>query len=144
MPTLHTLLYRSRATRELDERELLPILMTSMRNNARVGLTGILLYGPPEPLPAPDEDAPPTGTVVPFEGPGVFVQWLEGPEEAVRNTYERIGQDARHTDVEILDRGTSDRRLFPHWSMALETVHDLPETPEDVVRFAEQRHDQEV
>lgn len=144
MPTLHTLLYRSRATRELGERDLLPILMTSMRNNARVGVTGLLLYGPSTPLPPPDPDAPPADTVVPFEGPGVFVQWLEGPEEAVQKTYERIDADARHTDVEILDRGTSDRRLFPHWSMALEAVRSLPDTPEEVVRFAERRHDQEV
>jgi hypothetical protein len=144
MPTLHTLLYRSRATRELDERELLPILMTSMRNNARVGVTGILLYGPPTPLPEPDPDAPPVAAVVPFEGPGVFVQWLEGPEAAVEKTYARIDADPRHTDVEILDRGTSERRLFPHWSMGLNTVRSLPETTGDVIRFAEERHDQSV
>jgi hypothetical protein len=135
---LHTILYRSRATRELDERELLLILMSSMRNNARVGLTGLLLYGPPEPLPASDD--PPPSTVVPFEGPGVFVQWLEGPEDAIRATFERIGRDRRHTDVDVLARGTREARLFPHWSMALETVRALPETAADVERFAAERH----
>lgn len=144
MPHLYTLLYRSRATRALDERELLPILMASMRNNARVGLTGLLLYGPPEPLPEPEPDAPPATNVIPFEGPGVFVQWLEGPEDAVRATYGRIGADPRHTDVRILDAGTSERRLFPHWSMALETVRALPETMDDVIRFAEERHNHKL
>ncbi len=144
MPSLNTLLYRSRATRELDERDLLPILMSSMRNNARVGVTGLLLYGPPTPLPEPDADTPPATTVVPFEGPGVFVQWLEGPEAAIRATYERIDADARHDDVEILDAGTSDRRLFPHWSMALETVRALPETADDIARLAEARHDHKL
>ncbi|MEP0547857.1 MAG: BLUF domain-containing protein [Rhodothermales bacterium] len=144
MSLLHTLLYRSRATRELDERDLLPILMSSMRNNARVGVTGLLLYGPPTPLPEPDPEAPPPTTLVPFEGPGVFVQWLEGPEAAVRATYDRIDADRRHTDVEVLARGTRERRLFPHWSMALETVRALPETVADVERLAEQRHDHQV
>lgn len=138
---LYTLLYRSHATRELDERDLLPILMTSMRNNARVGVTGLLLYGPPRPLPAPDPDAPPSSVVIPFEGPGVFVQWLEGPEEAVRATYERIHADARHADVEILGESGRDRRLFPHWSMGLETVCALPETAADVERVARARQE---
>ena len=141
---LYTLLYRSRATRELDERELLPILMTSMRNNARVGVTGVLLYGPPAPLPEPDDDAPAPDTVVPFAGPGVFVQWLEGPEDAVRATYERIDHDPRHTDVEILATGTREARLFPVWSMALETVRRLPETDEDIAKIAENQHGQKV
>jgi hypothetical protein len=139
MPPLHTLLYRSHATRALDERELLPILMTSMRNNARVGLTGLLLYGPPEPLA--ESDAPPSTNVIPFEGPGVFVQWLEGPEEAVRATFERIGRDRRHAGVELVAQGTREARLFPHWSMALETTLALPETAADVERFAADRHD---
>jgi hypothetical protein len=138
MPSLHTLLYRSHATRPLDERELLPILMSSMRNNARVGLTGLLLYGPPSPLP--ESDDPPPSNVIPFEGAGVFVQWLEGPKDAVRETFERIGRDRRHADVEILAEGSREARLFPHWSMALETVRALPETAEDVARFAEDRH----
>ena len=140
MSSLHTLLYRSHATRELDERDLLPILMSSMRNNARVGVTGVLLYGPPTSQPAPNPDAPPATTIVPFEGPGVFVQWLEGPEDAIRSTYERIDADPRHTDVEILDSGTGERRLFPHWSMALETVRALPETAADIARLAKARH----
>lgn len=139
MPPLHTLLYRSRAVRAFDERDLLPILMSSMRNNARVGVTGLLLYGPPDPLPETD-DPPPT-TIIPFEGPGVFVQWLEGPEEAVGATFERIGRDRRHTAVDVLARSTREARLFPHWSMALETVRALPETPDAVARFAADRHD---
>ena len=141
MPEFHSLLYRSRATRALDERELLPILMASLRNNARAGVTGVLLYGPPEPLPEPEDDDLPL-SVVPFEGPGVFVQWLEGPHDAVQQTYERIGQDPRHTDVEVITTGTRTDRLFPVWAMALETVRQLPESESDIVRLAEVQHAQ--
>lgn len=130
------LLYRSRATRDLDERELLPILMASMRNNARAGVTGVLLYGPSTPLPERGEFDPQPSTVVPFEGPGIFVQWLEGPIEAVQETLERIGRDARHTDVEVLEQGEHDMRLFPHWAMALETCRRLPSSIEDIIAVA--------
>lgn len=144
MPGLHALLYRSRATRELDERDLLPLLTSSLRHNARAGVTGLLLYGPAEPLPPPAPDAPPSPLLVPFEGPGVFVQWLEGPEAAVRATFERITLDARHTDVVLLGEGMHrrERRLFPQWAMALETRTVLPATPEEIASFAV-RHPEE-
>lgn len=138
MHELYGLLYRSRASRALDERDLLPILTTSLRNNARVGVTGVLLYGPPDAPPEADPDAPISPLLVPFEGPGVFVQWLEGPEEAVRATYHRIEEDARHTEVEVLGDGVHrrDRRLFPSWAMALEMGFPLPETPDEIAAFA--------
>jgi hypothetical protein len=138
MPDLYALLYRSRATRPLDERDLLPILTASLRNNARAGVTGLLLYGPAEPLPPPDPDAPPSRLLVPFEGPGLFVQWLEGPEAAVRATFERISLDPRHTDLELLGDGMHrrERRLFPQWAMGLETRAVLPASPEEVGSFA--------
>ena len=141
MSGLYALLYRSRATRELDERDLLPILTSSLRNNARVGVTGLLLYGPAAPVPPPDSDVPPAPLLVPFEGPGVFVQWLEGPEAAVRETFERISLDSRHTDVVLLGEGMHprERRLFPQWAMALETRPVLPTTPEEVAAFATAR-----
>ena len=137
MPDLFGLLYRSRATRPLDERDLLPILTASLRNNARAGVTGLLLYGPPDaPIPA-DEDDPPSTLLVPFSGPGVFVQWLEGPEAAVRATYSRIHADSRHTGVEVLDEVEAlPRRLFPSWAMALEMGYPLPGSAAEIAAFA--------
>ncbi len=137
---LYTLLYHSRAVRPLDERDLLLLLMSSMRHNTRIGVTGLLLYGPPAPLPEPDESTPPPTAVVPFEGNGAFVQWLEGPESTVRATYDRIARDDRHTDLELLHTAPSDERLFPYWAMSLETTQALPRTPAEIERIAEQRH----
>lgn len=137
MSDLFGLLYRSRAARALDERDLLPLLMASLRNNARVGVTGLLLYGPPDAPPPVDEDAPPAAVLVPFDGPGVFVQWLEGPEDAVRATFDRIRADARHTGVEVLgESGDRERRLFPSWAMALEMGYPLPATATEMEAFA--------
>lgn len=50
-------------------------------------------------------------------GHGYFLQVLEGPENAVRKLYDRIGGDPRHQDVKTLDRRFIDERRFPDWSM---------------------------
>jgi hypothetical protein len=73
---------------------------------------------------------------------GEFVQWIEGPKEAVESLFASIQDDPRHTDVEILARGSSaslcgraqtapvdtDGRLFPSWSMGLVRLAELPAT----------------
>lgn len=51
-----------------------------------------------------------------FDGLG-FLQVLEGPEDAVRETYERIGRDRRHRDVTLLGTRSIERRDFPDWHM---------------------------
>lgn len=49
---------------------------------------------------------------------GRFVQVLEGDRNDVRATYDRIEEDPRHANVEILSSQFSDRRRFKRWSMA--------------------------
>ena len=70
------------------------ILSVSRRNNARVGVTGALLFSA-----------------------GVFAQTLEGPVPAVEGTFERIQCDPRHHQVSILQVGYVPDRLFADWSM---------------------------
>ena len=141
MTDLFTLLYRSRAVRVLDANDLLRLLMISLRNNARDGITGVLLYGPMEPLPGAETDLVMLSSDIPFEGPGAFVQWLEGPEVAVRSLYfDRIAHDTRHTDLALLETGTSTHRLFPHWAMALEPSRALPSSADAIARLAAERH----
>ena len=141
MTDLFTLLYRSRAVRVLDANDLLRLLMISLRNNARDGITGVLLYGPTEPLPGAEADLMMLSSDIPFEGPGAFVQWLEGPEAAVRSLYfDRIAHDTRHTDLALLETGTSTHRLFPHWAMALEPSRALPASVDAISRLAAERH----
>lgn len=71
------------------------ILETSRRNNARVGVTGALMFNR-----------------------SAFAQVLEGPQKAVEETFERIQRDARHGDVTVLECRPVGERAFTEWSMA--------------------------
>ncbi len=71
------------------------ILAASRTNNARVGVTGALMFNA-----------------------GCFAQVLEGPGAAVEATFERIQQDERHGDVSLLAFEPVAARLFTDWSMA--------------------------
>lgn len=88
------LIYSSAATEPFDDDALIELLTRSRASNTAAGVTGMLLY---------DE--------------GSFLQILEGPEEAVREAYERIGRDPRHTDTTLLYRATAESRQFEDWAM---------------------------
>ena len=92
--TVRRLIYFSSATRKMSTCELDSLLSQSRRNNLRDGLTGLLLYGD-----------------------GSFMQLLEGSEEAVGRTYQRIVDDPRHRHLTKVDDTASDARHFGDWSM---------------------------
>ena len=95
---LHRLVYYSRnriaGDADVVAREFLGILAKSQANNARVGVTGALMFNA-----------------------GCFAQVLEGPPAAVEATFERIQQDERHGEVSLLGFGPAPERSFPNWSM---------------------------
>ncbi|MFC5556033.1 BLUF domain-containing protein [Methylobacterium iners] len=80
---------------ELVFQEVHRILEVSRINNARVGVTGALLFNS-----------------------GCFAQVLEGPQEAVEATFERIQRDDRHGEVSLMSVGPIADRCFTNWSMA--------------------------
>jgi len=47
----------------------------------------------------------------------IFLQLLEGPEDKILLTYDRILNDDRHLNIELLVQEPCDDRLFPTWSM---------------------------
>ncbi len=55
----------------------------------------------------------------------VFVQTLEGDEQAVEGLLARIRADARHDALEVLDTGLVAGRVFARWSMARVGEDDL-------------------
>lgn len=124
---MHALLYRSRARAGLLASDLNDIIETARTRNRQLAVTGLLLHGRMEALP---------GVA------GEFVQWVEGPEESVESLFALIENDPRHTEVEVLARGSSaslcgrartvpvdtDGRLFPSWSMGLVRLSELPAT----------------
>lgn len=79
------------------------LLATSRENNAKLGITGMLLY----------KD-------------GNFMQVFEGEEEAVRALYEKIRADSRRSGVITLQQVLAEERQFPDWSMGFRNL-DSPE-----------------
>ena len=94
MAPLIAILYRSMATTAEGSPEDQTVLDISRRNNAARGLTGFL-----------------------YREDGVFYQWLEGPAQAVADTFATIRADPRHRRVEELSRHTISERSFSSWSM---------------------------
>ena len=87
---------RIRGTEEEISAEIQQILSTSRTNNEKAGLTGALFYND-----------------------GSFAQTLEGPLEAIEETFERIQQDMRHGEVTIVENGPVASRIFGDWAMAM-------------------------
>jgi hypothetical protein len=98
---LHRLLYVSRSDAEGVAFETLTeqVVEVSARNNARVGVTGLL---------------------VAFDG--WFLQALEGGRAETSATFARIARDPRHAVLELISAGPIDARLFGRWSMSARTI----------------------
>ena len=89
---MQRIIYISTARATLSNAELDGVLLTARRNNAAVGVTGMLVVGGRR-----------------------FLQALEGPDAAVDAVFARIAQDPRHYGgrhpVEEIDRSTHLRQL---------------------------------
>ena len=88
------LLYISTARPQVTPELLADILRASRRNNAAADVSGLLVVGGRR-----------------------FLQALEGPELAVRTTYDRIAKDPRHFAIVELAREAIVERQFAHWAM---------------------------
>ncbi|MDT9591963.1 BLUF domain-containing protein [Nocardioides zeae] len=94
-----SLTYLSSSARPWDPADLESLLRRSRAANEAAGLTGALLYWD-----------------------GNFVQTLEGPAPAVRQTFGRISVDPRHRGVFIVLREEVEVRAFEGWSMGFREV----------------------
>jgi len=65
---------------------------------------------------------------------GWFVQWKEGPGEAVERIMERVAGDARHYDLRVVHRSRGPRLLCGPWSMAIVQCREQPADMELRVR----------
>jgi hypothetical protein len=88
------LIYASAAVQAFGPQELADLLKVSHANNARLGLTGMLLYAE-----------------------GSFFQVLEGETGVVEALYGRIEGDPRHTQVTQIICEPIPRRSFDSWTM---------------------------
>lgn len=95
------LLYVSAASEPFGKAQLLELLEKSRANNARLGVTGMLLY----------KD-------------GDFMQLLEGEEATVRALFDRISRDPRHQHSFIVLEEEVGERLFGEWAMGFRSLDD--------------------
>ncbi|MFN3216497.1 MAG: BLUF domain-containing protein [Acidimicrobiales bacterium] len=91
---LVSLVYASAAAPSLTPEGIARVLEVSRRNNARLGVTGMLLHHR-----------------------GSFFQVLEGPPAVVDALYAKIFGDERHEGVVLLIRETVEERTFGDWTM---------------------------
>jgi hypothetical protein len=96
---LSYLTYFSSGTRRFKQFDLKQLLDISRRRNEPRGVTGLLLYRD-----------------------GHFLQYLEGPTDAVQATYDRISLDKRHELPRIVGSGQLRGRIFPEWSMGYKNL----------------------
>jgi len=96
------MVYVSTATGPMDGPALEALLRVARANNARLGVTGVMLYHD-----------------------GSFLQILEGPRAAVQALYARIAGDQRHGGVIQLLATPITERAFPDWQMGLVPLDDL-------------------
>lgn len=94
---MRQLLYVSSTLPNLAPSVLDTILTVSRRNNAMMGITGLLLYID-----------------------GGFLQMLEGDELALRDLHTRISNDPRHWNVRLMMDREAKVRAFPSWSLGFE------------------------
>ena len=90
-----TIVYVSAATHPMSEDQLAALLEKARENNAKLGVTGVLLYHD-----------------------GNFMQLLQGPVASVRKIYSAIESDPRHHMLIPIVEESGMPREFADWSMA--------------------------
>ncbi len=88
------LLYISHVAPTVTDKQVQEILLSARRNNPAHGITGVLIHGG-----------------------GLFMQFLEGPEQEVLRQYVKILDDHRHSEARILHISPANYRIFEKWSM---------------------------
>ncbi|HEX2101390.1 MAG TPA: BLUF domain-containing protein [Candidatus Synoicihabitans sp.] len=100
---LYQLVYVSSTVGLLTKDQLLVLLEQARLKNARLGITGVLLYRD-----------------------GNVLQVLEGKEEEVKRLFATISGDLRHSGIIVLTQGRITARDFGVWEMAFRDL-DSPE-----------------
>lgn len=85
--------YASRARQPFSADDLETLLQRARPNNLKLGITGLLVYGKQ-----------------------MFLQVVEGPDEAVDAMFRRISGDPRHELLMVSNRVIHERS-FPDWQM---------------------------
>ena len=90
---LKHIIYSSRPV-GFEEKTVEQILSSSRKNNPSVEVTGLLIYSA-----------------------DLYLQLLEGPTNAVEQTFNKIKSDTRHDNIRMLKESFTNRRIFASWTM---------------------------
>ena len=101
---LMQLAYISDTQSDINAATVAAIHQQAKRNNALNNVTGVLLTTNKH-----------------------FMQLLEGEPQQVEQTYQRICQDSRHTNVRMIFSRNTTQRQFPNWHMGLKHTLDHAE-----------------
>jgi hypothetical protein len=93
--------YVSHISEPLSSKQLLALLLQCRTNNAKQGITGMLIYGN-----------------------GTFLQTLEGDENVIDPLMEEISKDGRHENIRLLTRRPIESRQYADWNMGFAQVTD--------------------
>lgn len=93
---LSQLIYTSQAHEDLTPEALQAIASAAARNNARVDVSGLLIY---------DQ--------------GCFLQVMEGEDPVILALFQRLKKDTRHSNMVKLIHEPIAQRRFAKWSMGL-------------------------
>lgn len=91
---LKAIFYSSRKSDDLKVSDIEDLITHSIENNSKKDITGLLI-----------------------EYKTNFLQYLEGPENAVYDLYNKIKKDQRHYDVILVQDLEIEKRIFPKWNM---------------------------
>lgn len=100
--SLYTITYVSLAEHPMNTDEILEILDKAREKNARLNVSGMLLYR--------DQ---------------YFIQSLEGEESVVKELYDTISRDERHRNVLLVHQGPVRTRAFGDWSMGFNNIEGV-------------------
>ena len=101
-----------------DDAMLNGILSDARYHNARHGVTGALICRA-----------------------DIYLQLLEGPEAAIKDTYARIAIDNRHLDVGLMIEEPAAERMFADWAMLDDPARSWMWTQKEVAAGALSRAD---
>ncbi|MEE8602127.1 BLUF domain-containing protein [Euzebya tangerina] len=112
------LVYVSTAAKAFSDAKLQSILIEARDLNWAWDVTGVLLHHD-----------------------GRFIQALEGPAEAVHDTFSRIQRDSRHHGIVTLYVDEIDQRDFPDWRMGYVAIDpDSARQVDGFMDLAAQQH----
>ena len=102
---VYQMIYFSTTPTQMDAVQISDLLKQSKANNARDGITGLLVY---------------------YDK--MFFQILEGDRDKVEACYHRIEKDQRHRKLFLMWEGDAEKRAFDDWKMAYESKDMCEET----------------